>query len=30
MAGSNDPIVKLRQQQRVMEFFARHLQPQLN
>jgi len=25
MAGSNDPIVKLRQQQRVMEFFARHL-----
>ena len=25
MAGSSDPIVKLRQQQRVMEFFARHL-----
>ena len=27
MAGSSDPTVKLRQQQRVMEFFARHLRP---
>ncbi len=27
MAGSSDPTVKLRQQQRVMEFFARHLHP---
>lgn len=27
MAGSSDPLVKLRQQQRVMEFFARHLSP---
>lgn len=26
MAGSSDPMVKLRQQQRVMNFFARHLQ----
>jgi dipeptidyl-peptidase-4 len=25
MAGSSDPMVKLRQQQRVMDFFARHL-----
>ena len=27
MAGSSDPMVKLRQQQRVMEFFTRHLGP---
>ncbi len=27
MAGSSDPRVKLNQQQRVMEFFARHLRP---
>jgi len=30
MAGSSDPMVKLRQQQRVMEFFTRHLRPQVN
>ena len=28
MAGSSDPVVKLRQQQRVMDFFARQLRPQ--
>ena len=27
MAGSSDPRVKLNQQQRMMEFFARHLRP---
>ncbi len=27
MAGSSDPVVKLREQQRIMEFFNRELKP---